>query len=93
MLTSDKLNKSAPQTQLDWTGAPMREGQPYGGKPEHCAPETPPEDKDAKKGVQRRSNAPLKRQFSAQGLANLRASMKRCREALEQKRARAKANA
>ena len=75
MITTKSISQSKPQTELDWTGNPMRTGDNYyGEKP----PETPPEK-------------PHKR-YSAEGLANLRASMARCRARQAEKRARAKAN-
>jgi len=89
MLTTDKLNQSKPQTELNWCGHPMTPEEHYGGRPEHCAP--PPEN-NAGEAIQRQKHHRKKR-FSPQALANLRASMQRCRSVMEANRAKRKANA
>ena len=38
MITSQSVTKGKPQTQLDWAGRPMKEGDYYNGKPEHRGP-------------------------------------------------------
>ena len=89
MLTTAKLKENTRTTPLDWSGAPMREEDYYGGRPEHNAP--PPE------AITNEPSTPRKRRrrkrFSAQALANLRASMARTRAIRDAKRAQAKANA
>jgi len=37
MITTKSITEQKPQTQLDWCGNPMREGEPYGGRPEHMS--------------------------------------------------------
>jgi len=65
----------------------MKEGQRYGGRPEHCAPEPLQEEKPSANQRHR------KKRFSPEGLANLRASMLKARAIRDAKRAKEKANA
>jgi len=38
MITSQSVTKGKPQTQLDWAGRPMKQGEYYNGRPEHWDP-------------------------------------------------------
>jgi hypothetical protein len=90
-LTTEQLIKQSktppkPQTQLDWSGAPMKSGDYYGGRPEHCAPAAvkPEEPTPSRSG---------KRIISPEGRANLRAAMQRARQVMLHNREKRKANA
>ena len=82
MITTEKLKQSKPQIQINWTGAPIAEGEGYYGA------EKPSEEPLAS------ATSPAtarKRTLTPQGLANLRASMAKARAALISKQQKRKA--
>ena len=88
VVTSDKLKKSKPQTQLDWCGNPMKEGDGYGGRPEHF--------NDAQRMEHARRSIPVnteeKRQQKRAAMAYAREAYKVQREKLRLRREKRKAD-